>query len=112
MILSAHSIFQAFCQIAIYGKTFCQAATDTWDLFQRSGIGNPTTHSNSHFLAALANDNIIGSVLVMGSFFGAFVVGGIGALIAKLIGGDVAVITAMFIVGLVVSYPTFYFLTP
>jgi len=60
----------AFCQVAIYGKTFCNAATDTWELLQRSGV------------AAIANDNIIDGVLLVGSLFGSVVVGGIASLLS------------------------------
>lgn len=89
-MLLKHYLGQAFCQIAIYGKTFCQAATDTWDLFQRSGI------------AAIANDNIIGTVLVMGSFFGGLFVGAVGAIITLIFPDLNLDVYAMFLIGFVV----------
>jgi hypothetical protein len=44
----------AFAQVAIYGKDYCTAAKDTWELAKARGID------------ALINDNLIGSVLAMG----------------------------------------------
>jgi len=46
----------AFAQIAIYGKTYCQAAKDTWDLV------------HSHGVEAIINDNLIGNVTTMACF--------------------------------------------
>jgi len=45
----------AFTQVAIYGKSYCQAAKDTWSLIQ------------SHGVEAIINDNLISGVLVMGA---------------------------------------------
>ncbi|KAL6053502.1 pH nine-sensitive protein 1 [Balamuthia mandrillaris] len=59
----------AFTQVAIYGKTYVQAAKDTWEMF--------TTHG----LWAIINDNIISSVLTLA----AFVSGGVTATFAALI---------------------------
>eukprot|EP01127_Copromyxa_protea_P013139 TRINITY_DN3497_c0_g1_i1.p1 TRINITY_DN3497_c0_g1~~TRINITY_DN3497_c0_g1_i1.p1 ORF type:complete len:440 (-),score=86.80 TRINITY_DN3497_c0_g1_i1:71-1348(-) len=81
----------AFCQVAIYGKTFIKAANDTWDLFQRSGI------------AQLANDNIIGGVLMTGSLLGASVVGSVGALIG-LIAPQYGEPVVLFFVGFVIGF--------
>ena len=47
----------AFAQVAIYGKDYCTAAKDTWELAKARGID------------ALINDNLIGSVLAMGGLF-------------------------------------------
>jgi len=58
----------AFAQVAIYGKTFCQAASATWELIQTHGI------------EALVNDNIISFVLSAGCLAG-------GAIAAALSGG-------------------------
>ncbi|KAI9353392.1 plasma-membrane choline transporter-domain-containing protein [Zopfochytrium polystomum] len=55
----------AFTQVAIYGKGYCDAGKDTWALFQRVGI------------EAIINDNLIGSVLSIGSLC----IGVIGAAI-------------------------------
>jgi hypothetical protein len=49
----------AFVQVAIYGRTYCQAAYATWELMASSG------------LQAVVNDNILSFVLNMGCFFGA-----------------------------------------
>ncbi|KAL6078468.1 pH nine-sensitive protein 1 [Balamuthia mandrillaris] len=59
----------AFTQVAIYGKTYVQAAKDTWEMF------------TSHGLWAIINDNIISSVLTLA----AFVSGGVTATFAALI---------------------------
>jgi len=49
----------AFTQVAIYGKTYCEAASDTWKLIKARGLD------------IVINDNLIGGVL----FFGALLVG-------------------------------------
>jgi len=46
----------AFCQFAIYGKTYFEAANATWLLISSSGI------------EAILNDNIVSGVLTMGCF--------------------------------------------
>jgi len=61
----------AFTQVAIYGKPYCEAASDTWNLFKRVGID------------AIINDDIIGGVLAFASFIGACMVGAIAAVMAK-----------------------------
>jgi len=45
----------AYTEVAIYGKSYCQAAKDTWTLCKARGI------------EALINDNLIGNVLVIGA---------------------------------------------
>ncbi|CAG8691768.1 4741_t:CDS:2 [Cetraspora pellucida] len=47
--------FYAYVQVAIYGKSYCQAAKDTWTLIKDRGI------------EAIINDDLIGNVLTMGS---------------------------------------------
>jgi hypothetical protein len=49
--------------VAIYGKSYCEAAKDTWSLIKARGV------------EAIINDNLVGNVLVMGAVF-------IGALCA------------------------------
>jgi len=82
----------AFCQVAIYGKTFCEAASSTWDLIEHAG------------LEAIANDNLIGGVLNMGILFGALVTGAAGACLGLVFnafnGNDVYV---MFVLGLIIG---------
>jgi len=51
----------AFTQVAIYGKSYCKAASDTWSLFQ------------SHGFEAIVNDNLISGVLLMGALLGGIV---------------------------------------
>jgi len=47
--------YYAYTQVAIYGKSFCQAAKDTWTLIKDRGVD------------AIINDNLIGNVLAMGA---------------------------------------------
>eukprot|EP00026_Physarum_polycephalum_P006629 Phypoly_transcript_06679.p1 GENE.Phypoly_transcript_06679~~Phypoly_transcript_06679.p1 ORF type:complete len:540 (+),score=92.81 Phypoly_transcript_06679:76-1695(+) len=63
----------AFTQVAIYGKSYCRAAKDTWKLCKERGVD------------AIVNDNLISGVLVMGALIGGVataVIGGIIAIIA------------------------------
>jgi hypothetical protein len=57
----------AFTQVAIYGKSFCKAAKDTWSLIK------------SHGIEAIINDNLISGVLTMGAL--------VGGVMCALIGG-------------------------
>jgi len=82
----------AFCQVAIYGKTFCEAASATWKLLETSG------------LEAIANDNLIGGVLNMGILCGALITGGAGAvcgLFTQMFNGNDIIV--LFFVGLVIG---------
>ena len=45
-------------QVAVYGKSFCRAARDTWDLFQNQG------------LHLLINDDLTNGVIFMGCILG------------------------------------------
>jgi len=63
----------AFCQVAIYGKTYIQAAKATWNLMKHAG------------LQAIVNDNLIDGVLWMGVLFGAIGTGFIGFVLASFI---------------------------
>lgn len=45
----------AYIQVAVYGKSFCEAAKDTWTLIKSSGVD------------AIINDSLVGTVLGMGS---------------------------------------------
>ncbi|OUM61321.1 hypothetical protein PIROE2DRAFT_45305 [Piromyces sp. E2] len=45
----------AFTEVAIYGKSYCEAAKDTWEICKAHGI------------EALINDNLIGNVLSIGA---------------------------------------------
>lgn len=51
----------AFAQVAIYGKSYCEAAKSTWELIEHSGI------------QAVINDSIISTTLTMASLFCAVV---------------------------------------
>ncbi|KAG0229810.1 putative choline transporter, neither null mutation nor overexpression affects choline transport [Actinomortierella wolfii] len=48
----------AYCQVAIYGKPFIQAAKDTWTILKDRGIEQ------------IINDNLIGNVWAMGALVG------------------------------------------
>jgi len=65
----------AFCQVAIYGKTYIEAAKATWNLFKQAG------------LEAIVNDNIVDGVLWLGVLFGAIGTGFAGYLYSTLIHG-------------------------
>lgn len=59
----------AFTQVAIYGKSYCEAARDTWKLLK------------SHGIEAIINDNIISGVLTMGTLIGTILCGAVGGLL-------------------------------
>ena len=63
----------AFTQVAIYGKPFVQAASDTWALIKDRGID------------AVVNDSLVGNVLGMGSFAVAILSGLYGYLFIKVV---------------------------
>ncbi|KAL6617660.1 DUF580-domain-containing protein [Neocallimastix californiae] len=60
----------AFTEVAIYGKSYCEAAKDTWTLCKARGI------------EALINDNLIGNVLSIGGV----TVGCLSAVVTCVIG--------------------------
>jgi hypothetical protein len=62
----------AYSQVAIYGKDYCSAAKATWTLFKTRGF------------EALANDNLIGSVLFIGALTVGMVCASVGLLYVKL----------------------------
>ncbi|KAJ3315636.1 putative choline transporter, neither null mutation nor overexpression affects choline transport [Boothiomyces sp. JEL0838] len=62
----------AFAQVAIYGKDYCTAAKDTWELAKSRGID------------AVINDNLIGNVLGMGCLFIGLITAAIAVLYVKL----------------------------
>ena len=80
----------AFTQVAIYGKTYCQAAKDTWSLIK------------SHGVEAIINDNLISGVLFLGSFLGGIVSAIIGGIIAYSWIQDYWL--ALIIIGFVVGF--------
>lgn len=59
----------AFTQVAVYGKSFCTAAKDTWTMIKDRGV------------EAIINDNLIGNVLGIGSLL----IGFLNAIIALAI---------------------------
>ena len=52
--INSHS----YAKVAIYGKSFCQAAKDTWRLAQ------------SHGIDAIINESFIGPTLTIGALIG------------------------------------------
>jgi len=81
----------AFTQVAIYGKSYCQAAKDTWRLLK------------SHGVDAIVNDNLISGVLLMGSVLGGIVcavVGGVVTIFVYPTGNWIALAVVCFMIGL------------
>jgi hypothetical protein len=62
----------AFTQVAIYGKDYCTAGKDTWELTKSRGLD------------AVINDDLIGNVLTLGSIFVALITATIGILYVHL----------------------------
>jgi len=79
----------AFTQVAIYGKTYCQAAKDTWALVK------------SHGVDAIINDNLISGVLLMGSIMGGVFCAIIGGIVGVFLVYDywVALAVVCFLIG-------------
>lgn len=63
----------AFTQVAIYGKSYIDAAKSTWDLVQTSGVGG------------IINDNLIGSVLSLSALFSGLISSAVGFSIFSLL---------------------------
>lgn len=83
----------AFTQVAIYGKPYIEAAKSTWDLVKSSGVG------------AIINDNLIGSVIGLGSF-AIGLVGGLSAVVTFILyngASDVREYILPFIAGTIAS---------
>jgi len=82
--------FYAFTQVAIYGKQYCRAAKDTWELFKTSGV------------QAIINDNLISGVLSLGSILGGASAAVVGALVAHAIIRDywVGIAFMCFLIGI------------
>ncbi|KAJ1340213.1 hypothetical protein BSLG_005206 [Batrachochytrium salamandrivorans] len=81
----------AFTQVAIYGKDYCTAAKDTWELIKSRGID------------AIINDNLIGNVLTIGSIFVGLVTGVVGFIYIQL-SPSIPHTTANYIVIVIVSF--------
>eukprot|EP01111_Echinosteliopsis_oligospora_P005892 TRINITY_DN1963_c0_g1_i1.p1 TRINITY_DN1963_c0_g1~~TRINITY_DN1963_c0_g1_i1.p1 ORF type:complete len:554 (-),score=174.30 TRINITY_DN1963_c0_g1_i1:53-1714(-) len=79
----------AFTQVAIYGKTYWQAAKDTWGLIK------------SHGIDAVVNDNIISGVLLLGAIVGGVLTAAVGAVISFFFLREYAVALAVvcFVIG-------------
>jgi len=81
----------AYCQVAIYGKSFVEAAKSTWRLFQTAGF------------EAIANDNLIDGVLWSGVLVNALITGAAAVGIAVLYSHH-EILLQMFIVGFVEGF--------
>jgi len=79
----------AFTQVAIYGKSYIQAAKDSWQLVHTHGI------------EAIINDNLISNVLTIGALIGGVTCGIVGAIVGNIIEPDFLASCALigFIVG-------------
>eukprot|EP01123_Difflugia_compressa_P003737 TRINITY_DN15039_c0_g1_i1.p1 TRINITY_DN15039_c0_g1~~TRINITY_DN15039_c0_g1_i1.p1 ORF type:complete len:438 (+),score=15.59 TRINITY_DN15039_c0_g1_i1:177-1316(+) len=84
----------AYCQVAIYGKTFVRSAKDTWELFKTSG------------LEAIINDNLVDGVLWLGVFLNALTTGavGIGIGVAFKYTHETGDYVLFFIVGFIIGF--------
>ncbi|KAJ3410813.1 putative choline transporter, neither null mutation nor overexpression affects choline transport [Chytridiales sp. JEL 0842] len=92
----------AFTQVAIYGKGYCQAAKDTWQLAKSRGF------------EALLNDTLIGNVLGVGAVAAALVAAFCGWLYVRFsnsISQDVGVYVAVCIISALIGMWLFYILT-
>jgi len=76
----------AFTQVAIYGKTYCEAASDTWKLIKARGLD------------IIINDNLIGAVLIF------------GALAVGLANGALGLALSYFVFDYKASYVAFGFI--
>jgi len=61
----------AFSQVAIYGKSYCEAAKSTWHLFEHHGLD------------VVINDDIIGTVMTLSCVIGACFTATVGGLMAN-----------------------------
>jgi len=86
----------AFCQVAIYGKDYIDAAISTWNLIASSGI------------EAILNDNIIAGVLTMSCVFVGLISAAISVLLAYVFFGSstgfLVYMIAFGILGLVLGF--------
>eukprot|EP00842_Homolaphlyctis_polyrhiza_P005899 jgi/Hompol1/630/HPOL_001264-RA len=85
----------AFTQVAIYGKDYCTAARDTWELCKSRGID------------AIINDDLVGNVLSLGSFCVGLITCLVGFLyvyispnIPHTVGNYVVVCIVAFVIGI------------
>jgi len=78
----------AFCQVAIYGKTYIEAARSTWNLIKHAGF------------EAILNDNLIDGVLWMGILFGSLAT----ALFAVLLANMFTLFNAIATVGWIMPF--------
>uniref|UniRef100_A0A6B2L3D2 Choline transporter-like protein n=1 Tax=Arcella intermedia TaxID=1963864 RepID=A0A6B2L3D2_9EUKA len=82
----------AFCQVAIYGKTFIEASKSTWRLFKTAG------------LEAIINDNLVDGVLWVGVLLNGLVSGLIGIGLSFLIFGHLESVIVFFFLGFFIGF--------
>ncbi|KAI9201836.1 plasma-membrane choline transporter-domain-containing protein, partial [Polychytrium aggregatum] len=88
----------AFTQVAIYGKDYCTAGKDTWNLFLNRGI------------EAIINDNLIDNVILMGGISAGFIGALVGFLVVfldSLVASTVESYLLYCIIGFVLSFSCF-----
>jgi hypothetical protein len=73
----------AFTHVAVYGKAYCEAAKDTWDLFKSAGF------------EAIANDNLIGTVITVTSFLTAIACAIFGGALGAIFVNDIWPLTCV-----------------
>jgi len=85
----------AFTQVAVYGKTYCDAAKATWQLLSARGFD------------MLINDNLVGGVLWMGVMLVTIFTLGVGIILARAawnFGSDTwFFLLAAFFMGLIIA---------
>lgn len=83
----------AFCQVAIYGKTYFEAAKATWELFLVRGFD------------ALLNDSVIGIVLGFAALMGGLASGLISGIVAEVVfSGNAGPFWAWGLIGFLLGY--------
>lgn len=88
----------AFAQVAIYGKDYCTAAKDTWQLAKARGID------------AIINDNLIGNVLSVGGLLIGLITAFVGlatVYVSPTIPNEVVYYVVVGIVGLFIGLVEF-----
>jgi hypothetical protein len=86
----------AFAQVAIYGKTYCEAAKATWRLV------------NGHGIKAIINDDLIGNVLMLACLIGGVLTAVLGGVMIYFLEHDYYIQMAIigFIIGVVMVMMT------
>lgn len=81
----------AFTQISIYGMSYCEAGSATWQLLKSRGF------------AAVMNDDLIGFVVFVGVIFGGLISAGVGAVVAFAMHQSGFIVGAYALIGFLVG---------